>query len=516
VNPHTLSASAQRALDDARAQAVRLEHDAIGAEHIVLALLGPDGPGAPALRTLGLDVARVRQRLEGGGRRGQVRSGTEALAYTSHAKHLIEAASREARESGTSLSAEHLLLAALVEPRGTMAKLLTEAGVTAERARAVLGQGTAGPAARAPAGPVAGLPPHLVPKRRGVPWRLLLLLAVPISIVLGYVVHAPGVWVFFIACLGVLPLAGLMGEATEHLAHRTGPTIGGLLNATFGNAAELIIAIVALRAGLVELVKASITGSILGNLLLILGLALIAGGTNRHELRFNRTNAGMSAGMLALSVVGLVFPALFHSVHPEMAARVSELHMSEAVAVILILTYLFSLLFTLRTHRSLFGGEAHPMAGPVWSPGKAVAILAAATVGVAIESELLVHAATEATEALGLSTMFLGLIVIPIIGNAAEHAAAVMLSRKGQIDLGLQIALGSSTQIALLVAPLLVFAGVLLGQDMNLVFRPFEVVALGLATIVVAIITLDGESHWFEGVQLLAVYAMVAVGAFFL
>lgn len=495
---------------------MRLEHDAIGAEHIVLALLGPEGPGAPALRTLGLDVARVRQRLEGGGRRGQVRSRTEALAYTSHAKHLIEAASREARESGTSLSAEHLLLAALIEPRGTMAKLLAEAGVTAERARAELGQRTAGPAARAPAGPVAGLPPHLTPRRRGVPWRLLLLLAVPVSIVLGYVVHAPGVWVFFVACLGVLPLAGLMGEATEHLAHRTGPTIGGLLNATFGNAAELIIAIVALRAGLVELVKASITGSILGNLLLILGLALIAGGTNRHELRFNRTNAGMSAGMLALAVVGLVFPALFHSIHPEMAARVSELHMSEAVAVILILTYLLSLMFTLRTHRSLFGGEAHPMAGPVWGSGKAVAILAAATVGVAIESELLVHAATEATEALGLSTMFLGLIVIPIIGNAAEHAAAVMLSRKGQIDLGLQIALGSSTQIALLVAPLLVFAGVLLGQDMNLVFRPFEVVALGLATIVVAIITLDGESHWFEGVQLLAVYAMVAVGAFFL
>jgi Ca2+:H+ antiporter len=508
VNPHTLSASAQRALDEARAQAVRLEHDAIGAEHIVLALLGPDGPGGPALRKLGLDVTRVRQRLEGGGRRGQSRGGTEDLAYTSHAKHLIEAASKEARESGTSLSAEHLLVAALTEPRGTMSKLLAEAGATAERVRAELGQGVAQP--------VTGLPPHLIPKRRGVPWRLLFLLAVPVSIVLGYVVHAPAVWVFFMACLGVLPLAGLMGEATEHLAHRTGPTIGGLLNATFGNAAELIIAIVALRAGLVELVKASITGSILGNLLLILGLALIAGGTNRQELRFNRTNAGMSAGMLALSVVALVFPALFHSVHPEAAARISELYMSEAVAVILILTYVLSLLFTLRTHRTLFGGEAHPMMGPVWGAGKAVAVLAAATVGVAIESELLVHAATEATEALGLSTMFLGLIVIPIIGNAAEHAAAVMLSRKGQIDLGLQIALGSSTQIALLVAPLLVFAGLLLGQDMDLVFRPFEVIALGLATIVTAIITLDGESHWFEGVQLVAVYAMVAVGAFFL
>jgi Ca2+:H+ antiporter len=343
-----------------------------------------------------------------------------------------------------------------------------------------------------------------------------LLTALPVSIVLGYFLHAPAIWVFLTACLGVLPLAGYMGEATEHLAHRTGPTIGGLLNATFGNAAELIIAIVALRAGLVELVKASITGSILGNLLLILGLALIAGGSTRAELRFNRTSAGMSAGMLALSVGALVFPALYHSVHPEAAARVSELHMSEAVAAILIATYACSLLFTLRTHRTLFGGEAHPLAGPVWAPGKAVLVLAAATVGVAVESELLVQAATEATETLGLSTMFLGLIVIPIIGNAAEHSAAVMLSRKGQIDLGLQIALGSSTQIALLVAPILVFTGVLLGQDMNLVFQPFEVVALGLATIVTAIITLDGESHWFEGVQLLAVYAMVAVGAFFL
>jgi len=314
----------------------------------------------------------------------------------------------------------------------------------------------------------------------------------------------------------VLPLAGYMGEATEHLAHRTGPTIGGLLNATFGNAAELIIAIVALRAGLVDLVKASITGSILGNLLLILGLALVAGGLHRNELRFNRTSVGMSAGMLALSVVALVFPALFHSVHPEAAARVSELHMSEAVAVILIATYGASLLFTLHTHRSLLGGEAHPMEGPVWSVRKAVLILAGATVAVAVESELLVHAATDATQTLGVSTMFLGLIVIPIIGNAAEHAAAVMLSRKGQIELGLQIALGSSTQIALLVAPLLVFAGVLLGTDMNLVFQPFEIVALGMATLVTAIITLDGESHWFEGVQLLAVYAMVAVGAFFL
>ena len=474
---------------------------------------------------------RVRERLEASGRRGRARGG-EGLAYTSHAKRLLDVASKEAREAGAPVGPDHLLLAALHEPRGPMARILSEAGVGPDRVRSALAEPSeghrprsadaprrapAGPpadaSARAPSSPrTAGLPPHLA-RRRKLSWRPLLLLLLPLSIVLGYVMHAPAVWVFITACLGVLPLAGYMGEATEHLAHRTTPTIGGLLNATFGNAAELIIAIVAIRAGLVDLVKASITGSILGNLLLILGLAIVAGGLNRSELRFNRTSAGMSSGMLALSVVALVFPALFHALHPEASA---ELHMSEAVAVILLVTYGFSLLFTLKTHRRLFGAEAHPLDGPVWSVRRALLVLCGATVGVAVESELLVHAATEATEALGLSTMFLGLIVIPIIGNAAEHAAAVVLARKGQIELGFQIALGSSTQVALLVAPILVFAGLGLGQRMDLVFRPFEVLALGMATIVTAIITLDGESHWFEGVQLLAVYALVAVGAFFL
>lgn len=519
MNPRTLSARAQHVLEAARAEAVRLEHDAVGAEHIVLALLDAEGPGRAVLQRLGLNADRVRQRLEAAGRRGRPRGDSEELAYTSHAKRLIETASKEAREAGTGLSAEHLLLAALTEPRGTMGKMLGEVGAAPERVRTALEQSATAPAQateppRRPPGPVGGAGAR--PPRRRLSWRVLLLAAVPVSIVLGYLVHAPAVWVFATACLGVLPLAGYMGEATEHLAHRTGPTIGGLLNATFGNAAELIIALVALRAGLVELVKASITGSILGNLLLIMGLAILAAGANRPEIRFNRTSAGMSAGMLALSVSALVFPALFHAVHPEAAARASELRLSEGVALILALTYGCSLLFTLKTHRALLGGEAHPMDGPVWSPGKALGVLAAATVGVAIESELLVHAATEATEALGLSDIFLGLIIIPIIGNAAEHAAAVVLARKGQIDLGLQIALGSSTQVALLVAPILVFAGVLMGQGMDLVFRPFEVLALGLATVVTAIITLDGESHWFEGVQLLALYAMVAIAAFFL
>ena len=290
-------------------------------------------------------------------------------------------------------------------------------------------------------------------------------------------VHAPAVWVFLTACLGVLPLAGYMGEATEHLAHRTSPTIGGLLNATFGNAAELIIAIVALRAGLVDLVKASITGSILGNLLLILGLAIIAGGIDRKALRFNRTSAGMSSGCSRSRWWRWSFrPSSTVSTRSERAGlrapdvggrwRGSSDHL-----------------------RLLAGVHAQdpppyvrrrgPPAGRARLERRAgrSLVLGAATVGVAVESELLVHAATAATEALGLSTMFLGLIIIPIIGNAAEHAAAVVLARKGQIELGLQIALGSSTQVALLVAPILVFAGVLMGREMNLVFQPFEVLA---------------------------------------
>jgi Ca2+:H+ antiporter len=509
VTAHTLTESAQRALDGARDAAIRLGHDAIGAEHLVLSLLDDPRIGA-AFSSLGIPVARARDQLGTAGRKGKPRAtagtiGGDDLPYTSHAKRLIELATRDARRQGGGLSAEHLVAAALEEPRGGMARLLNDSGVPPAKALEAVRRGLAPGAAERP-------PP---PGKRRLSWRAVMLLAVPASVVLAWLDQSPVV-VFAFSCLGVLPLAGYMGEATEHLAAKTGPTIGGLLNATFGNAAELIIAIVALRAGLVDLVKASITGSILGNLLLILGLSIVAGGVGRPEIRFNRTSAGMSSAMLALAVVGLVFPALFHTLHPEASARATELYMSEWVAGILIVTYGFSLLFSLRTHKRLFGGEPHPTEGPVWSTGRAVLVLGLATVGVAVESEILVHATEAVTESLGLSQVFLGLIIIPLIGNAAEHAAAIMVARKGQMDLALQIALGSSTQIALLVGPLLVFAGILLGQEMNLVFRPFEVLAIGLATGVAAILTLDGESHWFEGVQLLAVYAIVAVAAFFI
>jgi Ca2+:H+ antiporter len=225
---------------------------------------------------------------------------------------------------------------------------------------------------------------------------------------------------------------------------------------------------------------------------------------------------GVSAGMLCLAIVSLVLPALFMYSHPEPAARIDGIHLAEGVAVVLLLTYGASLVFTLKTHRNLIGSDTHMPEGERWSMGRAIVVLALATVGVAIESEILVHATEAVTASLGLSQMFLGLIIIPLIGNAAEHATAIMVARKGQIDLSLQIALGSSTQIALLVAPLLVFIGLFLGQPMNLVFRPFEVAILFLATLVTSIVTLDGESHWFEGVQLLAVYAMIGVAAYFI
>ena len=307
-----------------------------------------------------------------------------------------------------------------------------------------------------------------------------------------------------------------MGQATEVLASRTGPAVGGLLNATFGNAAELILALTALRAGLLELVKASITGSILGNLLLILGLSLVAGGMRRPTLTFNRTAAGMGGAMLLLAVVGLVMPALFAATHPT-ASSATVVHLSEGVAIVLGLTYAVSLVFSLVTHRNLFtqGGPPAP-GGSHGAVGRAIGMLVVATVLVAVQSEILVHTAELLVARLGWSEMFLGLIVIPLIGNAAENASAVVVARKGQTDLALSIALGSSTQVALFVAPVLVAAGVVVGQPMHLVFTPFEVVALGLAALIVTVIALDGESHWFEGAQLLAVYAIVAVAAWFI
>ena len=541
-----------RILQAARDRASAARHAFVGTEHLLAAALEDQG-GAVAHALTAAGVTSLD------GLADELLAGLPAAPAESTEppplSRFAERAMAEAEKAGGNLP-----LVLLRAPRGRLASVLARRGLKLPELKKALEPDRPEPQARAPkppkqpkparAAPPAPpsatprspapprprreddeaprerrLPPHLDTSRRrskagrSFPWSLILLLAVPASVVLN-AQHASPLLVFGAACLGVLPLAGLMGRATEQIAERTGPTIGGLLNATFGNAAELIIAVVALRAGLVDLVKASITGSILGNLLLILGLSLVAGGVKSPILKFNRTSAGMSAAMLALAVAGLVFPAVFHSLNPGTETgrlAFTELALSEAVAVILAITYGCSLLFSLHTHKSVFGMDASSTPeGPEWSLSKSVGVLALATAAVVVESEILVHAVEGVTQSLGLSEVFLGLIIIPVIGNAAEHASAVLMARKGKTDLALQIALGSSTQVALLVAPILVLAGVLIGQPMNLVFTTFEVVTLAVSTIVVSMITLDGESHWFEGVQLLALYAMVAAAAYFL
>ncbi|MCS6804765.1 MAG: calcium/proton exchanger [Acidobacteriota bacterium] len=348
---------------------------------------------------------------------------------------------------------------------------------------------------------------------------MLLLIFVPISIVLE-LTHADPAMIFVSCCIAIIPLAGLMGKATEHLAERMGAGLGGLLNATFGNAAELIIALMALRAGLYDVVKASITGSIIGNILLVLGLALLVGGLKYPVQRFNRTAAGLGATLLTLSVIGLVVPAIFHAiVGSGQVAR--ELNLSLEIAIVLFITYLLSLVFALRTHRHLYAGQkghAHDEALGIvgWSKTKAVTVLLVATALVALMSELLVGAVEHTAETFGMSDVFIGVIVVAIVGNAAEHSTAILVAAKNQMDLAMNIAVGSSIQIALFVAPVLVFVSYLLGRPMDLLFTVFEVVSVALAVGTVSLISLDGESNWMEGVQLLAVYLILGIAFYFL
>lgn len=338
------------------------------------------------------------------------------------------------------------------------------------------------------------------------------LILVPVAVGLE-LAHAPAALVFLASAGAIVPLAHLMGLATEELAARTGPTFGGLMNATLGNAAELIIGIFALRAGLIELVKASLTGSIIGNLLLILGLSLFVGGMKHQTQTFNRQAAGMNVALLALAAVGLVVPALFDFTHPRGDTVVLE-RLSEIVAVVLLVVYLLSLLFSLKTHRELFRPEG--VREPAkWPLHTAVTALVISTALVAWLSEILVGVTEETIAALGVSEFFLGVIIIPIVGNAAEHGAAVMMAAKDKMDLSFAIAVGSSTQVALFVAPLLVFISLLAGHPMDLAFTPFEVTAVALAVGVVTVISLDGESNWLEGTQLLAVYGILAAAFFF-
>lgn len=329
--------------------------------------------------------------------------------------------------------------------------------------------------------------------------------------------HAAPIAIFLLSALAIVPLSAILGHSTEQLAGHAGPTVGGLLNATLGNLAELIIASLALRAGLIDLVKASITGSILGNLLLVLGAAQLAGGLRYKVQRFNRHLAGLSVTLMVVAVVGLVVPALFQAAHPD-PARAATMRMSEFVAVLLIVGYFLSLVYSMGTHRAVLGEGGDVAEGdeaPAWSLRKTVAALVAVAAAIGYMSELLVGATQEAVASMGLSQLFVGLILVPIIGNAAEHSSAVMMALKNRMDLAVNIAIGSSIQVALLIAPLLVFIGLIVGQPMDLAFTTFEVASIVLAVGIATVVVLDAESNWLEGAFLLLVYATLGVAFFF-
>jgi Ca2+:H+ antiporter len=350
-------------------------------------------------------------------------------------------------------------------------------------------------------------------------WPYLLAPLIPLAVVLE-LTHAGDVPIFITAALGVVPPAALMGKATEELAARSGPGIGGLLNVTFGNFPELVIAFFALEEGLQEVVKATIIGSIIGNILLVLGAAMLVGGWSRKEQTFETTAVGAQSAMLLLAMTALVMPAVFQLVSGgglplpgteavDFGSKVE--HLSLAVAIVLMISYLAGLYFSLRTHRDVFNPE-YGGVGADWTVRRSIIALAGAGVVVGFMSEILVGSIANAAETVGLSEFFIGAIIVAIVGNVAEHWVAVYVARKDQMDLSVNIAIGSSTQIALFVAPLLVLLSFVVGDHpMSLVFNGFELAALVLAVMIANRVTVEGRSNWFEGVQLLSAYVVLAL-----
>lgn len=358
---------------------------------------------------------------------------------------------------------------------------------------------------------------------------MLLLAAIPLA-VLGNYLHWGDLWVFLFTAIGIIPVAGYIGEATEVLASHTGPRIGGLLNATLGNAAELIITIVAIREGLLELVKASITGSILGNVLLVMGMAMVLGGIKHGTQNFDRKQALNNAILLVLAVVALVIPSIFSSsIGPDSSLKVEAL--SLGVAFTMIALYALGVFYSFKMAKSPLvvhpvqdtpagAIRSQPQFEPVsshsaWTVRTALIVLAVSTVGVAYLSELLVGVVEPVVHELGVSEFFLGIILIPIVGNVAEHMVAVKVAGQNQMDLSVEIAVASSLQIALFVAPVLVFISLIMGNPLQLIFNEFELVALITGVVITALVSSDGESNWLEGAELLAVYLILAL-AFFL
>jgi Ca2+:H+ antiporter len=349
-----------------------------------------------------------------------------------------------------------------------------------------------------------------VPKLKpSLDWLLVL---IPVSMLSEFVLHNE-LLTFATAAGAILPLAGLIGRSTEQLSLHAGPRTGGLLNATFGNLAELVIAITLILRDEIEVVKASLTGSILGNLLLVLGLSFFLGGMRHREQSFNAQAAGVHASSLTLAVIGLLMPALFVLTTGNHVFAQREV-VSGTVAGVLILLYAAALVFMMVTHEHLFrtpAADEHP----VWSLRKSIGMLAVVTVFIVIEAEALVGSLEPALASLKLSKFFVGLIIVPIIGNAAENSSAIRFAMRNKLDISLEIAIGASTQIALFVAPVLVFLSLLVGHPMDFVFSTFEVAAVGLAAVIVAQLSNDGKSNWLEGLQLVGAYVIMAISFFF-
>ncbi|AFA47213.1 calcium/proton exchanger [Acetobacterium woodii] len=341
-----------------------------------------------------------------------------------------------------------------------------------------------------------------------------LLIFVPISIV-GEWMHFSPTLMFVLAALAIIPLAGVMGEATEEISFYAGPRIGGFLNATFGNATELIIAFFAIKAGLFEVVKASIAGSVIGNILLVLGASMLVGGIKFKSQSFNKQSVEVSSSMLLFAVIGLTVPAIFtHTVAADLLNTRYE-GLSIIVAVIMFGIYLMSLYFSFYTHKDIYLSESDQAVTPKWSLKKAIIVLIGATVLIGVESELFVAAVEPMTKAIGLSEFFVGIILVPIIGNAAEHSTAIAMAYKNKMDVAVEIAIGSSLQMILFVTPVLIFVS-LFFTPMSIVFNEFELVALVLSVLIANRVSSDGESNWLEGVQLLSVYLIIAVSFFIL
>ena len=348
----------------------------------------------------------------------------------------------------------------------------------------------------------------------------VLLIFAPIAAGLEFA-HADHLILFAVSAIALIPLAKLIGDSTEHLATYYGPTAGSLLNVTFGNAAEIIIAVVAISAGLLDLVKASITGAIIGNILLILGLSVIAGGFRYKEQTFSRENIGVQSSMLFLAIIGLAMPTILASTILSPLENEGQVQLlSDALAFILMIVYILGIVFTFITHKHLFtppetSEDIQESHGTHWSKKKSFLLLAASMVGVIVVSEILVASVETTGEELGFGQLFVGAIIVGIVGNAAEHSSAILLARKGKMELSIGIAAGSGTQIALFVVPILVFAGIAMGQPFTLVFTLLELATIFLAAIILNLIVHDGRSNWFEGLMLTAVYIIIAIAFFF-